>query len=541
MLRSIELQNFKCFGEPARIPIAPITLIFGQNSAGKSSILQAFYLLMQTRRCGDGDIPLLFRAENGLADLGNFEELVYDHEYDSRCISIRVDVDFECPRTANEQTKRWFKSIDADTMGLKIAFQRANDGEVGLHAFELYVGNDAEPLARFECSGTLPDCDPDDPFAPNCFTCVKLSRNPKYWACDFEGKAEQCRSIEEVKARWQRDLAEKMATSSPELVESEETFTRWMENLLEDMEGASSAEAFADVYVARVARRELSFKVVRSEYFLPGTVCDKGHPQWDERSLLEVSLGAPGKECSGSFIIPCLDPATLLLASACGVDDAVASLLALGPLRARPERFYMFSGSTPKGVGFNGERTAELLYRSPDLLEEVNSWLDQLDMSYAVEVNKLEAKYASMFELRLKDMKRLGHPTVALSDVGFGVSQILPLVVQGLIAKSRTILVEQPEIHIHPALQAGLGTFLAHCVKTKNNRFIVETHSEHLILRLQRSIRRGILSHQDVSIICVSRGSNGSTTRQMRLDDRGEFIDDWPDGFFTERLRELLD
>ena len=90
MLHAIELENFKAFGERARIPFAPITLIFGENSAGKSTILQALYLLKQTRESRDTGSPILPRADNGFVDLGSFQEMLFDHDL-KRTLSICVE------------------------------------------------------------------------------------------------------------------------------------------------------------------------------------------------------------------------------------------------------------------------------------------------------------------------------------------------------------------------------------------------------------------------------------------------------------------
>ena len=90
MLHALELENFKAFGKRARIPFAPITLIFGENSAGKSTILQALYLLKQTLEKGEAGTLLLPRTENGIVDLGSFQEMVFDHDLERR-LSIRVD------------------------------------------------------------------------------------------------------------------------------------------------------------------------------------------------------------------------------------------------------------------------------------------------------------------------------------------------------------------------------------------------------------------------------------------------------------------
>jgi predicted ATPase len=73
------------------------------------------------------------------------------------------------------------------------------------------------------------------------------------------------------------------------------------------------------------------------------------------------------------------------------------------------------------------------------------------------------------------------------------------------------------------------------------NQFIVETHSEHMVLRLQKLVRTKKLRPEDVAILYVSRGENGSTVKRLRMDEDGDFIDRWPDGFFTERLKEFED
>ncbi len=87
---------------------------------------------------------------------------------------------------------------------------------------------------------------------------------------------------------------------------------------------------------------------------------------------------------------------------------------------------------------------------------------------------------------------------------------------------------------------ADLGNLLIEAIQEpRRNQFIIETHSEHLALRLQRRVREKKLSPNDISIVYVSRGLNGATVQPLRLDDEGDFMDDFPGGFFPERLREL--
>ena len=108
------------------------------------------------------------------------------------------------------------------------------------------------------------------------------------------------------------------------------------------------------------------------------------------------------------------------------------------------------------------------------------------------------------------------------------------------LQREQIISIEQPEVHVHPKLQADIGDLLAAAIKKSNpNQFIVETHSEHLILRLQRLVRKQQIKPEDVSVIYVSRGPEGAKAERLHLDEDGDFIDEWPNGFFAERLNEL--
>ncbi|MYF55891.1 AAA family ATPase [Candidatus Poribacteria bacterium] len=154
------------------------------------------------------------------------------------------------------------------------------------------------------------------------------------------------------------------------------------------------------------------------------------------------------------------------------------------------------------------------------------------DIDYMLEVKPLGTDPGDPFAMRLVDARRKEPVNVALPDVSFGISQLLPFIVQSLVSEGRIISIEQPEVHVHPRLQADLGDLLVERIKKQHwNQFIIETHSEHLILRLQRRIYEKQIEPEDVSVIYVSRGPEGAKAERLRLDEDGDFIDEWPNGF----------
>jgi predicted ATPase len=177
----------------------------------------------------------------------------------------------------------------------------------------------------------------------------------------------------------------------------------------------------------------------------------------------------------------------------------------------------------------------------------------KFDIPYTMELknigDELTGEYLS---LELTDTR--SNVKVLPTDVGFGISQLLPILIEGVTAQfervGSIICVEQPEIHLHPRLQAMLGDFFIETItnvsekkrKRNSTQWIIETHSETLMYRLQRGIRDGAITNKDISVLYVEpRGKKGASVSELRLDENGEFIDIWPDGFFVENLYEILD
>ena len=173
-------------------------------------------------------------------------------------------------------------------------------------------------------------------------------------------------------------------------------------------------------------------------------------------------------------------------------------------------------------------------------------------LSSAIENECTDRKY----ELSL--VQNGSETRLALQDVGFGISQILPVLIHSFASKNQLIAIEQPELHLHPRLQAEIGdVFIESALGENKNTFLLETHSEHLILRILRRIRETTegemadwpealrkacpngIRPEDVAVLYVQPGKDGSEVIELPVTPDGDFTRPWPSGFFTERFKEL--
>jgi hypothetical protein len=240
------------------------------------------------------------------------------------------------------------------------------------------------------------------------------------------------------------------------------------------------------------------------------------------------------------------------------VRDMLDGLRYLGPLRTFPLRHYEVGGSAGSGVGVEGQFAPDLLYSRAALRQSVNETLARFQIPYEIEVQDLTDNnnaLTGLYVLRLRH-SRSGVAS-SLRDVGFGVSQVLPVIVESHLIQAsdwdEMLLLEQPELHLHPRLQAELADLFIQVAcgdSPRLNQFIIETHSEHLLLRIMRRLRdtaRGTLpddvpeiSPGDISIIYVHplEDGSGSVPLVIDLDEDGELMTAWPNGFFEEGFRE---
>jgi len=136
---------------------------------------------------------------------------------------------------------------------------------------------------------------------------------------------------------------------------------------------------------------------------------------------------------------------------------------------------------------------------------------------------------------------------VDLPDVGFGVSQVLPVLVQCFYAPSRSIiLMEQPEIHLHPSAQSALADVMIDVINSREDgadrsiQVIIETHSEHFLRRLQRRIAENSVSQDRVSAYFADITKAPAALEPLQIDIFGNILN-WPDNFFGDEMKDITE
>jgi hypothetical protein len=468
----------KSFSDPQVAVLAPITLLYGANSSGKSTVLQSLLLLKQSL----GRRTLV--TQSGLTDAGSFAGLLFEHDLTRR---LNIGLTYGAANGWDIDIPRPDPSL---LRSVSVHFVADGAGQPRLDEADLEFG----PVGMSFASASA-----EDDLAA--------------------GEGEVALSLDQAEAVF-------AAFADSTLLYTDEG--AWRSG---DQERVPSRARTA----RRVARQLRNAGYTEIPYGVSSLLPD--YP------LVDFDRMPSGQEQNvvRSYVNRLNQLATGVSTE---FERLLRDLIYLGPLRSAPRRFYeRTSAGDMKSTG--GEEVALYLFDNRSQLERVNDWLDALGIKYELDVVPVHAGttpvVGDLVSLVLRDTQ--SGVEVSPADVGFGVSQILPIVVQLLGCVEQVICVEQPEIHLHPKLQTELAELLIASTRETAgaNQVIVETHSEHILLRLQRRIREGSLPAEDVSVLYVERPDGGhAVIRRLRLDSEGYFLDAWPAGFFDEQLNELF-
>lgn len=644
-LKSFGIANFKAFGQsPQSIPIKPITLVFGPNSAGKSSLLHSIQWMDHALNLGELDVRYPKAGKNEI-DLGGFSQVIHDHASTPRIIAeltfgketvaeelrkvfsiktgISLDLSFgyqplsNCPNPALLDYRlkidgEDFLSIIRTKAGLKISnFDWCHKPDEELSSDEEMPDSNSEGVnellnaLRQMDKLTLKEAQMIQEAVSSSFfagdellasTLLPVGIKPGPRPTDETGKnlvlllnrlllsvAEEAQDA--FKGLKYVPPLRKIPARYFDLTEAEEAWQRLFEDrrLLHKVNDWLRSETFQTKYELVVAEylsrssleRELPtllrMEVVRT------AVC---HPSQETAlseelapviaDLKELYMEADIESILRSFpdlLEDLLDSAADTYASdrehTLEAEEPSFKRMTHAEIRKLSDARFEWSEWVGREALEDSQPFATELFirwasEQPPLLELFDRNEDN-DPSYASR-EFLKGRAFGSRDVRREILLRHRHKNtdVSLQDVGVGISQVLPVILHAFGEKEKLIAIEQPEIHIHPALQAELGdVFIESALGENKNTFLLETHSEHLILRLLRRVRettKGDFSEwpealkvacpngirpEDIAVLYVQPGNEGAEITELPVTPDGDFSRPWPSGFFTERAKEL--
>lgn len=583
MITELSIGNFKAFAAPQRVPIKPLTLIFGANSSGKSSIIHSLLLANHALETDNWDVRKPKRGGD-MVDLGGFPHYLHRPQTEDRC-------SFGFEMALGEVLTGWVQEATVGTEEERAPFRRCADFRASLHVWKapikdadgaeadvaalqsLELAFNGQPALRFSRIGFQTfRCDgieAGNPFIRGLLLDmlrfgaqhqVEAKFGPKNIYSSLTDPESKPLSEDELR------LAEQYESQGRESLR--QRAKRCSDPLTREEEVAELARVFSEVMAER------SFELREGRLVDAGPDDEWNWAGWEEQ--LENGdfggiLGFFHEHCSKDLdgqrwaeaqairynLTKVIEPLSVLLTA------TIRRFRFVGPIRPVPPR-HLLEAEASGAAGDRGLAAWLALGRHPKMQESVNRWLGPgwLDTPYRLTARPLVYADEPTVEVGPRDLQfedvstgvRLGHP-----DLGFGISQVLPVLVDAASEGEQTlkkfirrvIAVEQPELHLHPAMQAALGdVFIESALGERKNTFLLETHSEHLVLRIMRRMRETYekrlpagLPHvrpEDVSIVYVERDGASSIVREMPLNDRGELVKAWPGGFFEEGLREML-
>ena len=222
----------------------------------------------------------------------------------------------------------------------------------------------------------------------------------------------------------------------------------------------------------------------------------------------------------------------------------------LGPTRVDPRRRYSWSGSHPKHIRQWGNQTIDALLSARvrklktlhqeeevPIEDRVSHWLQKMDLAHSFSLD-WKSQGATEYEVRIQ--KSLGSPAVTLVDMGYGLGQFLPVLVLCYYApEGSTLILEQPGIHLHPKVQSQLADLLIEVITKRNLQILIESHSEHLLNRLQRRIAEERINVDKTALYFCRNDDGVSTIEKLKMDEFGN-IANWPENFFGDEMGDLF-
>ena len=466
----ISVSGYKSLADECSIEIAPLTILSGANSSGKSSIMQPLLLMKQTLESTYDAGSLKLNGAN--VRLTSTDQIFTksansSHNYDSNSFNVEIELDKQ-----NSLQNTFGK--ENITKGIQV-----NSSSYKINNNELTISLD---MRNTDILRVLPD----------------TARNEIQSSYD-----------DNLKSLKQLIYTENKLSSTSRI--------KSLDRLLDSLESTSHLSVKRHQCFLYVDSIDLSAQINLASIFNSKSKTN------NTPSDLLYSFGGGGL-CRS-------------------IEMRIRQLIHVPGLRGNPERTYPVSSIGDEFTGTFENYVASIVHYwkiTKDMrLKNLGEALQTLGLTWKVDTKQIDATQVEVRVGRLTN-KRKGQSTdmVSIADVGFGLSQTLPVVVALLVAEpEQLVYLEQPEIHLHPRAQANLAQLLVDAAN-RGVRVVVETHSELLIRRVQSLIAEDKIDAEKVKLHWFSQDDNGFTkVTTAELDETGAF-GDWPEDFSEISLQE---
>ncbi|SBV92866.1 putative AAA domain protein [uncultured Dysgonomonas sp.] len=548
MLRKFDFRNYKAFDQGS-IELKPITILLGANSSGKSSLLQLLLLFEQTLNTERGYESAL-KLNGKYTSLGETENIFKNKDLDKK-LSFAFEIEFDSLHEYFRETRNLKRFIERDIDDMHYEFKKI----------------EAKLLTRdyrFRTRTLSSDA--------NFLNYVKDIKKIKKEILNNYPKENVL--FEELSSEYEK---EKLFSENPRL---KRVFNKELNEYIEAYQALESLSNLKirkfvieygvhynkkhntldissvsirnnDVLLIeyKIERNKGHKKFILTSEILNNRILNKYRitfgrntdfealdlvPKDRSEDTLKYNRGYIGDSIFCSMLIRFIN----IFSSSLHRSFSNSRINYISPLRAFPKRYYFLDESNVSSSldSIDGDNLTEILKKEHRLTQKVNKWLNNFELSVSIEDVKEVIHRLKVTQNGL---------SLDITDVGFGISQVLPIIVQGFLSKNESItIIEQPEIHLHPKMQAELADlFIDVITSDENNKaLLIETHSESILKRLRRRIAEGKISNEDVAIYFIhsrQKKSSSAKVERLAISNTGAF--DWPKEFYSTDLEDTTE
>ena len=232
-------------------------------------------------------------------------------------------------------------------------------------------------------------------------------------------------------------------------------------------------------------------------------------------------------------------------------EDLFSHVYYLGPIRVNPQRCYHWNNKHPKDIGPWGDKAIHALLsarlrnlktvydeNARTIEARITTWLQEMELAHSFSLEPIGELNDNNYEIRIQ--KNPMDPAVTLVDMGYGLAQFLPVLILCYYApEGSTLILEHPGIHLHPKVQSQLADLLIEVITERKLQILVESHSEHLLTRLQRRIAEEWISSDQTALYFCRNDAGVSTIERLDVDESGN-IKNWPENFFGDVMGDMF-